>query len=252
MTTSVVSVSTDTPVHEIVSTLLKHGISAVPVLDAGQHVVGIVSEGDLLLDSDAPTLEGPGEQAWWLATLVLGGSIDYDKLRARTAGEIMTSRVISVGEDAGLADIARLLERNSIKRVPVLNDNKLVGIVSRANLLHGLASSIAERHEPGIAHDRGIRVRVVDALRNQVLLNSQLINVTVTDGVVELWGAVDNDEQRKCAEQTADGVDGVSSVRSSLVCRYLSQFSTGFCNTIAVPLSGAVTGTCIATCDCTS
>ncbi len=216
MTTDVISVFADTPVHDIVKALLKHRVSAVPVVNRNQHVVGMVSEGDLLFDPEGPPAGGPAKQAWWLAALMLGGSFDYDQLHGRTAGEIMTRRVFTVDEEASLPEIARLLERRHIKRVPVLKDKQLVGIVSRANLLHGFANDIIERHEPGAASDRAIRADVIDALRRQTMLSSRVINVTVKDGVVELWGTVDNGEQKEAAERAATDVTSVKSVNNNL------------------------------------
>jgi CBS domain-containing protein len=212
MTSKVISVSDDTPVHDIVRLLVKHRISAVPVVNANQQVVGIVSEGDLLSDTDgvAP------KSAWWLAAVMLGGAPDFDKLHSSTAGEVMTLRVITVQENASLAEIARILERNHIKRVPVVRDDRLVGIVSRANLLHGLANDIIEQHEPGAAEDRAIRARVVDALGHQTSLDSHIINVTVNGGVVALWGVVDGEHERATAERIAEGVSGVQSIQNNL------------------------------------
>ena len=216
MTTPVISVMEDAPVHDIVRALLKHRISAVPVVDESRHVVGIVSEGDLLSAPGALPEGGYGKQAWWLAAMMLGGSLDFDKLHGRTASEIMTRRVFTVDEDARLAEIARILEQKHIKRVPVLKDGRLVGIVSRANLLHGLSNDIIEEHEPGAAQDREIRAHVVDALRHQSELDSHIINVTVKGGIVKLWGVVDNEAARDTAQRAAEGVAGAESVENNL------------------------------------
>ena len=212
MTTPVISVTEQTRVHDVVRLLLEHRISALPVIDAQQRVVGMVSEGDLLRAPD----QVRGKQVWWLSALMLGGTLDYERIHASTAGDVMNRPVVAVAEDAPLHEIARLLERRHIKRVPVLRDGRLVGIVSRANLLHGLASDIIEQHEPGAGADRSIRAHVVDALRHESLLASRLINVTVSDGAVTLWGMVENDAQRDAAKRTAQTVAGVTSVENNL------------------------------------
>lgn len=128
----------------------------------------------------------------------------------------MNRPVVTVTEDTPLEEIARILERRHIKRVPVLREDRLVGIVSRANLLHGLANDIIEQHEPGAAADRALRARVVDALGHEPLLASMLVNVTVNDGAVTLWGVVENDAQRDAAERAARTAEGVRSVENNL------------------------------------
>jgi CBS-domain-containing membrane protein len=212
MTSNVVSVASNTPVHDIVRLLMKHRISAVPVVDDEQHVVGIVSEGDLL----AAPEDLYGKQAWWLVGLMLGGTLDYEALHASTASEVMTRRVIAVEEGAELSEVAKTLEREHIKRVPVVRDGKLVGIVSRANLLHGLANDIIERHEPGMAEDRALRANIVNALMHEPSLQPYLVNVTVKDGAVRLWGVVNDETARANAERVAQQVAGVQAVENNL------------------------------------
>jgi CBS domain-containing protein len=212
MTTTVIAVPEETRVHDLVRLLLEHRISAVPVIDEHRRVVGMVSEGDLLAAPEAVR----GKQAWWLSALMLGGTLDYDRIHSSTAGDVMSQPVIAVEEDTSLTEIASLLERKHIKRVPVLRDGALVGIVSRANLLHGLSSEIIERHEPGAARDRAIRSRVVDALHHDPLLASLLINVTVNEGAVVLWGVVENDAQSDAAGAAARAAEGVTSVENNL------------------------------------
>jgi len=212
MTSTVISASPDTPVHDLVRLMLRHRISALPVVDEDGHVLGIVSEGDLLSVPEGIY----GKPAWWLAGLMVGANIDYEQLYERTAKEVMTRPVISVEEDTELAKIAKTLEHKHIKRVPVLSNGRLVGIVSRANLLHGLANDIIERHEPGAGADRKIRAHVVNALRREPSLAPYLINVTVKGGAVTLWGVVDNDSARATAERVAAAVTDIASIHSHL------------------------------------
>jgi CBS domain-containing protein len=212
MTSKVVSVASDTPVHDIVRLLMKQRISAVPVVDSEQHVLGIVSEGDLL----AAPEDLYGKQAWWLAGLMLGGALDYEALHASIASEVMTRRVIAVEEGAVLSDVAKTLEREHIKRVPVVRDGKLVGIVSRANLLHGLANDIIERHDPGMAEDRALRAQVVNALMHEPSLEPYLVNVTVKHAAVRVWGVVGDEKARMNAGRIAQQIPGVQSVENNL------------------------------------
>jgi CBS domain-containing protein len=214
MTVNVISVSEDTPVHEVVALLLKHRISAVPVVDEVRNVVGIVSEGDLLRPEG--TSRPPKQRPWWLEAIFAGKAVAYEKGQGRTAGTVMTRKVITVNEDTPLHEIAGLLERHHIKRVPVLNNGRLVGIVSRANLLHGLANIIVEHHEPGAAKDRQLRTELVKILLETHKLDTALVNVTVGDGNVRLWGVADSADAAAMAETTAKSLPGVKSVENNL------------------------------------
>jgi CBS domain-containing protein len=148
MTTEVITVGPDTSVHALAALLSERGISGVPVVDADDRVVGIVSEGDLLHRVESGTerqSEGRGtrRRSWWLDGIASDRELarDYVKSHARTVKDVMTRDVVSVADTTELADIATLLETRRIKRVPVVRDGKLVGIVSRANLVRALATT---------------------------------------------------------------------------------------------------------------
>ena len=134
MTENVISVSEDSRIHEVVGLLLKYRISAVPVIDGARKVVGIISEGDLLRPEGAS--RAGTKRPWWLEAVFAGQTVSYEKAHGRTAGAVMTRNVVTVDADTPLNEIARLLERHHIKRVPVLSDGRLAGIVSRANRLN--------------------------------------------------------------------------------------------------------------------
>jgi CBS domain-containing protein len=141
MTSKVVSVRADTPVRDIARILLENHISAVPVLDGSGAAIGMVSEGDLIKRAEADRRE---RSDWWLAMLAEGESLSPEFLSnlrrpERTARELMSRPVVTVGEDAATAEIARLLQAHRIKRVPVTRDGQVVGIVSRENLLRVFA-----------------------------------------------------------------------------------------------------------------
>ena len=136
----------------------------------------------------------------------------YEKAQGRTAGAVMSRNVFTVDEDTPLNEIAELLERHHIKRVPVLSDGRLAGIVSRANLLHGLANTQTDYHEPGAAKDRQLRHELMKILLDQHKRDTVLVNVTVSDGNVRLWGVVENADQAAAAEYAAKTLPGVKSV----------------------------------------
>jgi len=155
MTSAVVSVGLDTPAREIAKILGDRGISAVPVVDADGAPAGMVSEGDLI-GRDETSREA--RRDWWLTLLAEGETVDAGyvaSLRApeRTARDVMASPVVTVGEETELSETARLLTAHRIKRVPVLRDGRIVGIVSRADLVRALA---AEEPRPTAASEGGM------------------------------------------------------------------------------------------------
>ena len=121
MTVNVISVTEDSPIHEVVGLLLKYRISAVPVVDSARKVVGIVSEGDLLRPEGAS--RAGVRRPWWLEAVFAGLPVAYEKAHGRTAGAVMTRNVITVDESTPLNEIAELLERHHIKRVPAHDDS---------------------------------------------------------------------------------------------------------------------------------
>lgn len=155
MSTNVVTVQPDTPAHAVAETLLKHGISAVPVVDDKGAPVGIVSEGDLMPRNEAAR---EARRDWWLQILSEGEELhpDYVKFLKsdnRTAKQMMVSPVVTVEENMDLADVADLLFTHKIKRVPVLRAGRMVGIVSRADLLRSLASPGRRREAEPLPDD---------------------------------------------------------------------------------------------------
>ncbi len=168
MTTDVVTVAPDTPAAEIARTLMAHGISAVPVVDAGGVPVGMVSEGDLIGRSDA---ERDARRDWWLGLLAEGEEPTVESLRARnvggrTARELMATPVITVTEATDTTDIARILRTYRIKRVPVVKDGKLVGIVSRADLLRAfdVPAAAPGAAAPAASTREGFLTEVVESI----------------------------------------------------------------------------------------
>jgi len=138
MTTDVISVDPDTTVQALATLLAERGISGAPVVDSGGHLIGIVSEGDLLHRAEIGTAQRHRRRSWWLDHYASDLARDYVKSHARTVKDIMTRDVVTITEDTDLGDVAALLEAKRIKRVPVMRDGKIVGIISRANLVRAL------------------------------------------------------------------------------------------------------------------
>lgn len=215
MTPNVVTVNAKTPVHEIATLLLTRRISAVPVVDQDGKLIGIVSEGDLMR---RPENDTERRHSWWLAAIASRQQKagDYIKAHGRTAGEVMTSKVVTVTADTPAHEIATLLETRHIKRVPVVADGRVIGIVSRANLLHGLAATKGGQPSGDPVEDRTIRETLNKRLLSEIGMDMALVNVVVDDGVVQLWGLVKSDIEKKAAEVAAENVAGVKKVQNYL------------------------------------
>jgi CBS domain-containing protein len=211
MTTRVITVSPDTRVEAIAKLLMDERISGVPVVDNDGRLVGIVSEGDLMRRSESGTDSG---RSPWLSLLCSAdeSARAYLKSHGHRARDVMSTDVISVDEHTPLARVAQILERNRIKRVPVLRDGALVGIVSRANLLQGLVS---HGPPPISANDRELRARILGELC-EAGLDALPINVVAANGKVHLWGVVGSEAQREAVRLAATEAAGVGCVDDHL------------------------------------
>ena len=214
MTTEVVCADPETSVRAIAQALLKHRISAVPVADANGRVIGIVSEGDLMR---RPESETGRPRSWWLELIETPAdrASEYLKSHGLTARDVMTREPITVTEDTPLEEIAVLLERKAIKRVPVLRDGKLAGIVSRADLLHGLVARAGQALKPAPPAPP-TRDAVIAGIRDAGL-SLEYVNVVVADDAVHLWGAVESALQRDALALAAKRTPGVARVENHLV-----------------------------------
>jgi CBS domain-containing protein len=222
MTAPVVTVQAHTPVREIAALLLKHRISAVPVMQDGA-MAGIVSEGDLLHRHEIGTERTDRSGSWWLRLLGTDRSIgEYVKSHARYARDLMTREVVSVTPDTPIAEIASLLEARGIKRVPVLRGGQLVGIVSRANLIQALAVTppSVSRQSKRRDGDVAIRTRLIAELERQPWWRRGSSSVIVTAGVVHYWGAISAEDEKVAARVAAENVAGVRAVEDHRLTMY--------------------------------
>lgn len=215
MTRDVLTVGPDTPVPAIVRLLLGRGISGVPVVDAERRVVGLVSEGDLLRRAEMGTQKRRGAwMAFFTGTATLAG--DYVRSHGAVASDVMTREVVCVQADTPLADIADLMEDKHIKRVPVLADGKLVGIVSRANLLRAFASR-TDAQAAANTDDAAIRETLLAELAQQPWSRRAENSVVVTEGVVHLWGLVSTPEESRALQLAATNMPGVKAVQNHTI-----------------------------------
>jgi CBS domain-containing protein len=216
MVSPVITVEPDTTVAEVADILLEKRISGVPVVDAAGALVGIVSESDLLRRAEAGTER---RRTWWLEMLTRSDAIaaDYVKSHARKVSDIMTRYPVTVTEEMPIADIADLLEARQIKRVPVVRDGKVVGIVSRANLLQAFATMRRKTAPETKADDRTLRLRVLKTIDDAHLPRPFGLNVTVKDGNVDLWGVVGTHEEKNALRVATEVTNGVLAVTDNVV-----------------------------------
>ena len=211
MTTPVVTAAPDSPVLDIVQLMLDRHISALPILASDGTLVGLVSEGDLIRRSE---LDARDYSSWWLSAI--GGKIvlaeEFIKSHGMRASDIMTRDVVTVKDDMPVGKIAETLEKNKIKRVPVVADGEVVGIVSRANLLQALAAQHERLQQAASVDDRSLRKRVLDVLQGEGWSDLPHLNVVVQDGIVHYWGRVHSEEARHALKVAAEGVAGVKGV----------------------------------------
>jgi CBS domain-containing protein len=215
MTHNVVSAEQNAPIGDAIRLMLDHRISGLPVVDGSGKVAGMLTEGDLLRRAETRTER---QRPRWLEFLMGPGRLadEYIQTHGRKVGEIMTEDVVSVTEDTPLAEIVQLMERHRIKRLPVLRGDALVGIVSRADLVRAVAQLVDE--DPTSAYDDDeIKKSVLAELANTVWAPRAGITVVVTDGIVELDGAITNEKGREALRVAAENVRGVKGIRDRLV-----------------------------------
>lgn len=220
MTRTVISVTPETTIAEAAQLLLQHRISGLPVVDAGGAVVGIVTEGDLLRRVETGTQR---RHARWLEFLIAPGRLarEYTDANARKVGEVMSEDVVSATPRDALSDVVEVMERRRVKRLPVIEAGRLVGIVSRANLVQALMQNLAEASgtsgDAGTGGEVEIRERVLAEIARQPWGPRSSVDVRVKDGVVELYGSITDDRERTALQVLAEKVPGVKAVRDNLV-----------------------------------
>ena len=215
MTANVITVRPETTILEAAKVLLAKRISAAPVVDAEGHLCGIISEGDLVRRHEMGT-EKP--KSWWTdmfrsAETAAG---NYVKAHGPHTKDVMTRKVTTVDEETQVEKIVEILENRHILRVPVMRADRLVGIVSRANLLQGLVASLEETRATSteIVDDTGIQREIMTELTKNLAVTAADVSVVVRNGVVHIWGMMDSEEERAAVEVMAENIRGVSAVEN--------------------------------------
>jgi len=215
MTREILSVRADTTVAEAIRTMLDNRISGLPVIDEAGRLVGILTEGDLLRRGETGTER---QRPRWLEILMGPGRLagEYVRTHGRKVDEVMTRDVVSVIPDTPLKEVVELMERHRIKRVPVLDGDVLVGILSRADLLRALLGALEEK-PPLATTDDEIRERILAELARSAWVPRDGIAITVENGVVDLNGVILDEKERGALRVAAENVPGVRAVEDHLV-----------------------------------
>ena len=214
MTRDVATVSSDTSVRDIAALMMEKHISGVPVLSDDGTIIGIVGQSDLLHRAEVGTER---KHKWWFRLFADSDAAarEYAKAHGLRARDIMSRYVISVHQDAELRDVADILDSHRIKRVPVLDEGRLVGIISRGDLVRALSqvqvAKVATRIENAALHKA-----LSDRIKSQSWINDSYINVAVNDGVVELWGFVVSADQHSALRALVEETEGVRRVDDKL------------------------------------
>jgi len=215
MTTDVITIDPDTTVQGLATLLAERGISGAPVVDPSGRLVGVVSEGDLLHRAEIGTAHRHRKRrrSWWLDHFASDLAREYVKSHGRTVKDIMTRDVVTVAEDTELSEVAALLEAKRIKRVPVMRDGKIVGIISRANIVRAVGATKGAAPREGEGDDRSIRARLLAELGREEWAKIWPEDIIVRDGTVHFWLSDDEpEEKRQALRVAAETITGVRSV----------------------------------------
>ena len=215
MTSPVATVRADAPIGEAITLMESHHVSGLPVVDAQGDLVGILTEGDLLRRVEIGT--AGRARAGWLDMLFGSGhsAADYVRSHSRRVEDLMTRDLAAVTEDTGIEDVVALMERRHVKRVPVVRDGKVVGMVSRADLIRVLGRAL-KAAAVGLASDTVIRERVQADLQAQSWFPARDVSIAVKDGVVTLAGVISDQSARAALRVAAQNVAGVTAVEDKL------------------------------------
>ncbi|MBX5203770.1 CBS domain-containing protein [Rhizobium sp. NZLR1] len=207
MTVKIIKVSPDNSVRQAAKIMLDNHVSGVPVVDDEGHLLGVLSEGDLIRRTEL--VSGAIASLEEMALPSEARANAYVRRTSWRVGDAMTPDPLTIDEEASLARVAKLMHERSIKRIPVVRGRELVGIVSRADLLQAIL--VARQDETG-GGDEGIQRSIVTRFGENTGLEGLDLSVTVTDGIVHIWGNVETTECRRAARVLAEGVHGVRGV----------------------------------------
>lgn len=200
MSKPVISVKPDTPIHVIASILAEQNISGVPVIDDTGRLFGVISEGDLLYRQGDAKPKGK----WWLNGITGpdAAARNYVKAHGQKASDVMSRAIVSISEATSIAEAAQVMSLNGVKRLPVLRDGAVVGMLTRRDIVRALADAEGTGRPESLSNAT-VQKAIVDRMRKEAWLDASYVTVVVSDDSIELRGAVTSTDQRKAAEVLA-------------------------------------------------
>jgi CBS-domain-containing membrane protein len=223
MTSPVKTIGPDATIEEAINLLLAARVSGLPVADGDGRLVGLVSEGDFLHRAELGTAK---RRPRWIEFLLGPGEIaeSYVLSHGRKVHDVMTHDVATVGESASLNEVVEVMERRRVKRLPVVSGDRLVGIITRSDLLRALAKAVvAKTASPAETTDQAILDKLLAELKEQGFASPRTLDVTVDHGVVTLTGEIFDERQRAALVVAAENIPGVTKVVDKLV--WIEPFS---------------------------
>jgi CBS domain-containing protein len=222
MTSNVLTIGADASVHDAAWVMLTNRVSALPVVDARGRLVGIVSEGDLLHRADI----GTEPRRSHLSEFVTDSetlAAEFVKSHGRKVADVMTCEVVTASPDMAARDIADLMDRHSIKRVPVVEHGRVIGIVSRADFLTALTGAW-QRGIRESQSDEALRTSVVDRIRTMPWIGASILNIEVHGGQVDVTGIVGSDAQKRAVRVAVEETPGVRAVEDNVKVQSLARY----------------------------
>ena len=215
MTRNVISIAPEATVEDAAKMMLERRISGLFVVDKAGDMVGIITEGDLLHRDELGTER---QHPWWLRLFISPAqqASEFTHAHGRHVRDVMTTDVVSVAHDETLESVVSLMEAHHIKRVPVTQDDRVVGVVSRSDLLRALLAR-ARHAAPAQATDAEVRTAIMDALEGQSWAPTTTLNVTVEQGVADIWGTITSESERSAIRVIAENTPGVTLVHDHMV-----------------------------------
>jgi CBS domain-containing protein len=215
MTSKIVSVSPQASVAEAIRLMVHSHVSGLPVIDATGKLVGVLSEGDLLRRIEI----GTTKKTHWLEYLFRPGHLAdvYKQTHGRKVEELMSTDVSSIDQSLPLGSAVSLMEKRRIKRLPVTDGDKLVGIITRADFIRALGSFVTQAYEESATSDAEIRSRILKETQHQSWAPKGTLDVDVKDGIVQLRGTLTDERQRDAIKVLAENVPGVRGIDDHLI-----------------------------------
>jgi len=225
MTKGVLSVSPEATVAQALDLMARSHVSGLPVIDASQSLVGIISEADFLRRPEMGTLQ---RSAPWYESFFMPGKAAeaYAHTHGRRVDEVMSADVATIDESAGLSEAIALMEKRGVKRLPVIADGKTVGIITRGDFVRALALFVRQSYEEELTTDAAIKRDIEAELRAHLWAPAASVEIEVNDGAVTLRGSLTDERQRKAICAVVENVDGVLAVHDQMDLRELYPFTS--------------------------